>query len=163
MCVCVCVCVCARARMVRACTVVVDECQCLQSVTAESLDPQQTHFQANVKFFAVLTACVFQFWPGGYCGLQQRETDRITIFSLWDADADTDACANTSSNRATDARADGNADAPTDAHASQDAASRGGTHRATLVCSDPEANVEPFGGEGTGLKCIRPLPWEVSE
>ena len=29
---------------------------------------------------------VIQFYNGGYCGIQQRESDKIAIFSLWHDD-----------------------------------------------------------------------------
>jgi len=33
--------------------------------------------------------CVLQFWPAGYCGLQQCEgvDDKIAIFSIWDGNS----------------------------------------------------------------------------
>ena len=73
---------------------------------------------AKYTYFSVI-----QF-NGGYCGIQQRENDKIAIFSLWNDDM--------------------------------------GKHDAELVSKHQRAMVEPFGGEGRGLKRICPFPWEVS-
>ena len=86
--------------------------------SAEFHNEVKVERSAKYTYFSVI-----QFYNGGYCGIQQRESDKIAIFSLWHDDK--------------------------------------GKHDAELVSKHERATVEPFGGEGTGLKCICPFPWEV--
>ena len=93
--------------------------------TAGEVKSAEFHNQVKVEQSAKCTYfSVIQFYNGGYCGIQQRESDKIAIFSLWNDDQ--------------------------------------GKHDAELVSKHQRAIVEPFGGEGTGLKCICPFPWEVA-
>ena len=91
---------------------------------AEKIGSIEFHNEVRVEQSAKCTYfSVIQFYDGGYCGVQEREGDKLAIFSLWHDDV--------------------------------------GKNDVELVSQHKNATVQTFGGEGTGLKCTYPLPWEV--
>uniref|UniRef100_A0A914WER7 Cas1p 10 TM acyl transferase domain-containing protein n=1 Tax=Plectus sambesii TaxID=2011161 RepID=A0A914WER7_9BILA len=76
----------------------------------------------NQTYFSLI-----QFSPGGYCGVQQRnsEDDKVAIFSVWHDDQL--------------------------------------NQKVQLIEKGDKVEVTPFGGEGEGLKSIRPLNWKIGD
>lgn len=94
------------------------ELRCVKCLKlGHSVTVEESH---NQTYFSLI-----QFYPGGYCGIQQRGSvnDKIAIFSVWH---DEKSC-----------------------------------QKVQLIEQGAEVEVQPFGGEGEGLKSTRPLKWNT--